>query len=391
MSALPRRVLMAENLVWDTGVRVGSHHYARCITEVWGAEALWVALPWTPAHLASRGIAARQRRQSWRGGRGTRPLSKLQVLSPLSLWQFRNTPGFRSAGAARLALSLTLPGIGGQLRSLGYAAPDVLWITDPRHVDLLRYVAPKRIVYRCPDHFAHFSDIPPAVEQLERRLIARADVVTASSRALVEHLDALGARTLYVPNGVDADRFLGAAPGARLDAFARPRILYAGAMGEWFDVQGVAALAAARPHYQVILAGPVRTDIAPLLALPNVVHLGALPYEEMPGLMAAADVGLVPFRRGGIGAAVNPIKMFEYLAAGLPVVMTGIGDLGGVEEGEGVVLAGDERAFVDAVDAAVAEKARAETAPRLRDVARRHSWRARFRRISAALGWEVPA
>src|SRR5216117_856202 len=126
------RVLMGENLVWDVGVRVGSHHYARCMTEMWNAAVLWIALPWTPFHLFSRGEAAQARRRAWHFGRGTKPLSNLTVLSPLSLLQYRNMPFLRRPVIARWALAATLPPLKRQSQRMGFSAPDVLWVSDPR-------------------------------------------------------------------------------------------------------------------------------------------------------------------------------------------------------------------------------------------------------------------
>lgn len=381
---LPRRVVMAENLVWDTGVRVGSHHYAKCITTRWGADVLWIALPWTPFHLLSRGKPARARRAAWAAGRGVAPGPKLRVLSPLSLIQYRNSPFCRSHRVARLSLRLTLPSLRRSIEQLGFSRADVLWITDPRHANLIDWIKPARVIYRCPDHFQHFSDIPRSIERLERQVVERADVVVASSEALVTHLRSLGADAQYVPNGVDPELFASPVPSARLETIPSPRILYAGAMGEWFDWRVMRELATRHPSYSVVLAGPLRADIGDLLDLPNVHYLGSLPYEDMPGLMAAADIGVVPFRAGGIGAAVNPIKMFEYLAAGLPVVMTGIGDDGGV--GKIVSIAADADEFVSEIDRLLERKHSDPTfIDTLRACARKHSWDARFDRICAAL------
>lgn len=379
--SLPRRVLMGENLVWDAGVKVGSHHYAEQIRARWGAEVLWVSLPWTPAHLLTRADSARRRRRAWRWGRGTLPAAGLRVLSPLSWVQYRNSPMLRSPSMAILAQRLTMPKLRDQIRKAGFAAPDVVWISDPRQVGLLDLVRPGRIVYRCPDHLAGFSDVPPSVTDLERRLIGRADLVVGSSQALVAHLTTLGAAALHVPNGVEYERF---AAVPRSGPNSPPRVLYAGAMGEWFDAGLLREVAVARRQYRFVLAGPLRADLSGLLSEPNVEYVGIRPYETVPALMAGSDVGVIPFRTGVISEAVNPIKLFEYLAAGLPVVVTGIGDLGGLEHHVAVVFGVDE--FLAALDRAVAERGDTAATARRRALARDHSWDARFSAISAALG-----
>jgi glycosyltransferase involved in cell wall biosynthesis len=101
---------------------------------------------------------------------------------------------------------------------------------------------------------------------------------------------------------------------------------YIGALAPWLDFDALADLARARPQWEIVLVGPVllgvEDRVKTLTALPNVFHLPAVSYDKLPGVLAQFTVGLIPFRYNELTRGVNPNKMYEYLASGLPVVTT---------------------------------------------------------------------
>jgi glycosyltransferase involved in cell wall biosynthesis len=162
---------------------------------------------------------------------------------------------------------------------------------------------------------------------------------------LLEHLRGLGAAApLLIPN---------AAPPPRVKAWPSRRaasVLYVGAVEAWFDFALVDALARAMPEAAIEIIGA--RGATPPAGLPrNVVFLGERSHAHAAKAMMQARVGIIPFKRGALIAAVNPVKAYEYLAAGLPVVMTPMGgeELAGAP---GVTVAENPDAFVAAVKAA---------------------------------------
>ena len=207
----------------------------------------------------------------------------------------------------------------------------------------------------------------------------RSDLVLASAEPLAERMRELGARRVaYLPNVADVERFAAATRGAeppQLAELPRPRILFAGAVAaKKLDIPLLAELARRRSEWSMVLVGPVgegdpRSDVEALRRLPNVVLAGQRPFDELPRWLAAADVGLIPYRHNRYTASVFPMKVYEYLAAGLLVVSTRLPALRGLE---GPTFAEGVDEFEAAIDEAVA----GDTAEGRASVV---SWRARIR------------
>jgi len=140
----------------------------------------------------------------------------------------------------------------------------------------------------------------------------------------------------------------------------------------------VAKLACERPKWSFVLVGPLGIDTSPLRGLANVRLLGPRPYAALPSYLARMDVGLIPFKRNQVTHHADPIKAYEYLAAGLPVVAT---DLPALQRLAHVVrLAETAPAFLVALDAAVIEGRDARRAERQAEAAN-HTWTASFETI----------
>jgi glycosyltransferase involved in cell wall biosynthesis len=152
------------------------------------------------------------------------------------------------------------------------------------------------------------------------------------------------------------------------------------------DLDLIGALARARPDWTLALVGPVgpgdpRTDVSALAPLPNVHLLGARPYAALPEVLRAADAGIVPYAINELTRSVFPMKVYEYLAAGLPVVSTPLPALDGVA---GVATAADGPAMAAALERALAEdgpEARRARSNAVRD----RSWEARLEEIGSYL------
>jgi glycosyltransferase involved in cell wall biosynthesis len=239
-------------------------------------------------------------------------------------------------------------------------------------------------VYRATDLYAQMlSD--PTIVAAERYLCAHAQLVVGTSTPVVEHLESLmaGRRAHVVENGVEFGPFTTpqAAP-PEYAALPRPLAVYVGALDDRFDVAMVAAAARARPDASFVLVGPEdpARPLAPLVGLANVRRLGRRPYEQVPGYLQHADLALLPMSGHGANAGRSPMKIYEYGAAGLPVVATRTAELAR-RALSFVRLVADPAGFAAAVDAAfrVPPDAQADARRQARDAARQFDWIGRAR------------
>ena len=206
--------------------------------------------------------------------------------------------------------------------------PVQLWTFAPDVSFLAGRFDEECLVYYCVDEFAAFEDHDSrAIRTAERRLIDRADVVITTSQTLYESRRAQHPNTFLVRHGVDFAHFASAVDGTLpvpqdLADIPRPVFGFFGLMHHWFDVELLAAVARARPDKSFVLIGDSHTEVSALKELPNVHLLGRRDYRDLPAYCAAFDAALLPFRINRMTRNINPIKLREYLAAGLPVIAT---------------------------------------------------------------------
>lgn len=199
---------------------------------------------------------------------------------------------------------------------------------------------------------------------VERALMARADFLSATSRVLAEGIEEdLKRPCAYIPNAADTDLFDIDANRARPTDLqqGQPTLLYVGALwGEWVDLDLIATIADQLPGAQIHLIG--RAGDRTLPKRPNIHHLGEKPRETIPAYLQYADAALVPFRESAVAMAVSPLKAFEALVMGCPLVSTPIPEMVSLPE----VVTAKPEAFAATVTRVSQTSPSAETLARLR-------------------------
>ena len=245
----------------------------------------------------------------------------LWVFSPLVL------PLPHSAAARRINREILRATIAVARRRLGLDRFQ-LWTFLPSTADYVGTLGEDLAVYYCVDEWSMFTYLDAAeTVAAERRLLERVDAVFAINHALAEAKRALNPQTHVSPHGVDHAQFARAldpalAIPADLAAIPGPRIGFYGTIQDWVDLPLIAELARRRPAWQLVLLGQQLCDTAAVAGLANVHLLGRRPHEALPAYCKGFDVGLIPYRAIERMKFVNPIKLREYLSAGLPVVST---------------------------------------------------------------------
>lgn len=304
--------------------------------------------------------------------------ANLHVASPLAV----PLPGV--PGVDRLNTMLLTASIRHFARRAGLTRP-ILWTFLPNTVGLVGRLGESRVIYHCVDEYSAFAGVPrDALRAMEEALVRRADLVLASSETLAEERRRWNPRTHFVSHGVDVTHFAQAlsptlAPPPETAGLARPIIGFFGLIAEWIDLDLIAEIARRRPHWTVLMIGKANVDTGALRALPNIHLLGQKPYATLPAYCRVFDVGIIPFRIDALTVRANPLKLREYLAAGLPVVSS---DLPEVRKYAGLAqLAEGADGFVAAIETALAEDGQAARSARVAAMAR-ESWEARVEQIS---------
>ncbi len=266
--------------------------------------------------------------------------------------------------------------------------PTICWTYLPNTIDL-QLPAGITLVYDCADEHTAFPGLinKATVSQMEKELFARAGVSLASARELWESKRELAPLVTLIPNGADVEHFNQAMqPGLpvppELQTLQGPVVGYVGAISAWFDQEMLAAAAHAHPEWSFVLVGPVDTDVSLLDSLPNVRLTGHKPYSVLPAYLKGFDVTVIPFKINALTTGVNPVKLYEYLAAGRPIVSSDLPEVRAFRPQ--VAIAGSGTEFVQKLEQELAADTLEKRVERL-EVAGRHSWQARAESAVAAV------
>ncbi len=246
------------------------------------------------------------------------------------------------------------------------------------------------IVYYIVDDYAELPGVNSAlIQYLEDKLIARSDVLLASSNKLCD-IKACDKDVTLISHGVDYEHFYCDMPDAldndeRFGKRQRPIIGFFGAISPWIDFDLIATAAMAHRDWSFVLIGPVDANIRALADCTNVHMLGKIPYEELPRYARQFDVGIIPFLINDLTASVSPLKLLEYFACGLPVVSTALPEVNRFRDY--LYVARDPVDFIRCLEEAVGDHDRPVCREERQRVARANSWRS----IAEHFGNEIEA
>ncbi|MCB9461510.1 MAG: glycosyltransferase [Anaerolineaceae bacterium] len=239
------------------------------------------------------------------------------------------------------------------------------------------------IVYDCMDEWEDFPGITDAVVAQSTDLLRDSNLVTVTAQVLYDKYAKQTRKCLLIRNAVAFDLFAkNVMPNDIATHYSHPIIGYYGALAEWLDYDLLIYLAKQRPQWTFIFLGDIFVDVDALKALPNVHLLGRKPHEEMPLYLYHFDVCLIPFKINKITDAVDPVKMYEYLSAGKPVVAARILELKHYEDV--LYLAETHEEFLEKIEWALAEDD-ADLQQKRIALARKNDWHHRVGQLQRAV------
>jgi glycosyltransferase involved in cell wall biosynthesis len=312
----------------------------------------------------------------------TRPLSEVEpnifVFNPLAIpLHGRPLIGALNRWLLRLQLHRAM-------QRLNFRRP-ISWISNPAAAILAGAINEEQLIYHCVDENTAFSGVDArSLGELEHRLLQRADLVVVTADLLYQSKVQVNPRTVLVRHGVDHVHFCKAldpktAVPPEITSLPRPILGFFGLIADWVDLDLLAHVARTFSSGSLVMLGKATTDVSALAKIPNVHLLGRKPYQDLPAYCKGFDVALMPFRINKLTLNANPLKVREYLAAGLPVVSTPLPE---VEVLGQCRLAGDPASFVAEIRAALADPG--VTAERSEAI-RSESWEARMEEIRGHL------
>lgn len=296
-------------------------------------------------------------------------------------------PGARSVILGRLHRHLLIAQLRRAVRSVDPEGnrPLQVWSFAPDVPYLVGALNEECFVYYCVDEYTEFEGFDSRrVAAAESELINRADVVITTSEPLRQTKGEQRSDVVLVRHGVDYDHFARAwqSPPTSPDDLAsipRPIFGFFGLIQHWVDLALIAEVARRRRFYSFVLIGDCKVDSSMLEGIDNVFLLGRRPYEYLPAYCAAFDAGLLPFVCNAMTRNINPVKMSEYLAAGLPVVSTPLPE---AKRFDGAVLIADTaKRFARACDRILVtpELSNREA---ISDLVRNQTWTSKVEKLS---------
>ena len=250
----------------------------------------------------------------------------------------------------------TLATIRQALLRLGMDRPAAI-VCTPLSAGPLGAIKPSVTIFSADDDWLHH---PGITREEDRKVVTKgyeelcrvADRIVVNSSALRSILAARRPDVVHIPNGVSPEHFSGPLPSVPSDlaALPRPWIGYAGTLASRIDVQLLSQVATRLPHASFVFLGPIdhRAWIAPLRKLPNVHCLGNKHYDVLPAYLRHFDVAMIPHNVGALENRGDPIKLYEYLAAGCPVVSTPIAEIDHLARA--ITIAGSPGSFAAGIE-----------------------------------------
>ena len=334
-----------------------------------------------------------------RNGPGT--LSRTNIFSPMeNLWVYQWSDYAPKSGRYPLdeiTFALRKRSLRRALKRLDMSNP-ILWVFQYNLGEMIGHLDERLVIYHAVDEYSAYASgaadedrRSKIIKDMEASTIARSDIVFVTSPALYESKRHLHPSITLVENGVDYELFANPGPESvypiDLLDIPFPRIGYVGVINEKLDLELLTIIARKQPRWHFVLVGPValkneRDQSELLRSLPNVHLVGRKPVEKLPLYMHAFDICLIPYKRNEWTRNISPLKLYEYLASGVPIVSTGIPAT--EEFADTVWLACDPDAFCQAISQALA----ADTPERRRKqqaLARNHTWDGRVEMLSTTI------
>lgn len=383
-----RSIVFCRDIHWDDVIRTNTHSMAaQFVAHGWRCG--WISRLMTPWRAFYRRFGTA--RQIWR--RGGIHHNGVFEYSPLFLAAYGTAPVMRSRLIWRVSPWMTVPAISHPLARAGLDAPYVCWIGSLSMGAIAGRLRAEKVVYQAHDAFSRYPGAPSTTLTIESEMVHRAAVVLSTSVStqllLRELYPDCADRIHVVPHGVHLEQYTGNMGEPQdLRPIPHPRAILVGTL-DLEDEDLLAYAARSLPQVSFVLIGPGGDRIAKAAGshdIRNIYMLGARPQAQLPGYLCHCDLGLIAYPlhlRESRLFGTNPMKRYEYAAAGLPTVSVDLREYA-LSPSPLLFPASTPRAFVEAIEAALSTTG--ESKDSLLAFARASTWERRYWQVLNTLG-----
>ncbi|HEX8287344.1 MAG TPA: glycosyltransferase [Pyrinomonadaceae bacterium] len=304
------------------------------------------------------------------------------VLNPLAI------PTYGNEAVRKFNQKFLLSQVKNAMRKLKFSNP-LNMVFNPAAGLLAGKLGETELIYYCVDEYTAFTGVAKGLREIEEDLFRKSDLVIVSAEKLLENKKRFNENTYIIRHGTDWRHFRKALNAetvipAEIADLPKPIIGFHGLLADWVDYELIKKTAEHFKDGSVVLIGKIAVDaerkIKILDGVPNVHFLGRKPYAELPAFCKGFDVALNPFKISELTLAANPLKVREYLAAGLPVVSTDIPEVRVLED---CLVGTDHADFIAKIEEALKNpKPRAEISDRIEH----ESWNAKVEELKEIIG-----
>jgi teichuronic acid biosynthesis glycosyltransferase TuaH len=368
---------MVENQEYFSDVKIGAHHYAELFAQN-GYEVLWLSPAYSVFHYINDNDLAKKRAKLHQTKRIE--LSKnIYGYAPFTLIPFIKYPLFNNSFIGKKYLHSAIPNLHKSLAKIGFSEVDILWISNIKSYYIKEFISYKKLVHRLADEKLGFKNFYGTLSKFEYDLIKESDILFATAQNLVEKASKVRDDVVYLPNGVKYNDF-------QKDEYLYPRefgmykgakkILYIGAIAEWLDKELIEYTVRSLPSVHFFFIGPDHGGLRGLEDYHNIHILGRRDYNSLPSYLNYSDLAIIPFKINKLTDAINPVKLFEYLATGTPTLTTNFKEINNIKGP--FTVAYNKEEFVEKAKGLVKSS---KSSSLLKEYAKNNDWKDRFETI----------
>lgn len=355
---MKNKVTMLEYMEPNTKFQVGSHYFAKEFLKS-GYEVEWVEKPKLYNSKNDKNIH-----------------KDFKVISPKVILPFCKYPLLNSRFWAKNHLKIL-----SNTEKIISEKTNILWMTNVKMYEFSNMIKYEKMIHRVADNFSGFKGSYDSLINLQNQVIEKSDLTIVTAKKLLNDAYKLNKNSIYLPNGVDFSRFENIEKSCpnELNMLEGPKITYVGAIEEWFDFELIINSARKLPKYNFIFIGNKNKHFEKEVeknCLKNIIFLGLIDHKEIPRFLKYSDVGIMPFLKNDLTDCIHPLKIYEYLAAGLPVVCKNLVEVR--EMNAPINVYNKESEFIDIIKDLVNSNTKKTDKIELISYAKANSWEDRF-------------